>query len=116
MDREDIQTIIEDIQNAVVSCTKQSELKQIEISYGNKYSDFKKAYPHLFAMACTKNMNMTMLTMMLDMIDKVKKNETTNNDASVVVGQQLFNTFVDPKLDKATKTSLKTNGPTFTFK
>ena len=113
--RSDIEKIIQDMQYIIHGC-KQHELKKTEATLSQQYSDFKKSYPHLFAMACTKTMNMTMLTMMLDMIEKMQRNETTNNEASVQVGQQLFNAFVDPKLDKAEKTTTKTNGPKFIFK
>lgn len=108
MPREEIESIVHEIQTA-------KGVKNKEKHFEVKHSAFKAQYPHLYKMACTDNMNMSMFRMMLDMLDKINAQTTTSNDASVEVGQQLFQAFVKPNLKDAKTSDRPGKGPVFTF-
>ena len=85
--------------------------------FSTQYADFKKQYPNLYTMACSgKIKDMTTLEFMLDMLDKVKNNENSTHEASVEVGQRLFNTFVNPKLKDAVKSDNPNPAPVFSIR
>lgn len=71
--------------------------------YKEKYAEFASKYPNLFEMCCKPACNMTMLSYMLDMWEKVHGQQTSQDDASVQVGQRLFDTYVDPILPESKK-------------
>lgn len=81
----------------IVRTISQSEVKDKDSHFSSLYKGFKKQYPILFDLACRsgQTMDIETLSFMLDMLDKVNNKETTQADASVVVGQQVFNKFVD---------------------
>jgi hypothetical protein len=81
----------------IVRTISQSEVEDKESHFSPLYKGFKKKYPILFDLACRsgQTMDIETLSFMLDMLDKVNNKETTQEDASVVVGQQVFNKFVD---------------------
>lgn len=92
MDHEKVMRIV----NVIVS----SDIKDKEKHFSEIYKGFKKKFPHLFALACKQSSNsssddMKTLNYMLDMMEKIKRKETTQNEASAAVGQHLFNQFVD---------------------
>jgi len=101
---------------AIVSDINYSPVKNKEQHFLTKYADFKKQYPMLYSMACKGIPDMSTLEYMLSMIEKIKTQETTSHDASVEVGQKLFNQYVDPNLKHATKTTTPNPSPVFTFK
>jgi hypothetical protein len=84
--REQIMTIVRTI--------SQSEVKDKETHFSSLYKGFKKKYPILFDLACRSGQSMDIETLSF-MLDKLNNKETTQEDASVVVGQQVFNKFVD---------------------
>jgi len=69
----------------------------------NMHPDFAEKYPVLFDSLCNPDMDMKMFYYMLDMMDKVQSNKQTQHNASVDVGQKLFNKYVDPILPYAEK-------------
>lgn len=93
MNRTDILTIVQEINN--------SHVKNKAIHFAEQYADFKKAYPNLYEMACKGISNISVLEFMLDLMEKVHNNETTTHDASVEVGQRLFDQYVSPRLPDA---------------
>lgn len=101
---------------AIVTEINDSLVKNKEQHFLSKYAEFKKQYPMLYTMACKGIPNMSMLEYMLDMMEKIKAQETTSHEASVEVGQKLFNQYVDPNLKHATKTTTPNPSPVFTFK
>lgn len=86
-----IKEIIEEIQN--------SNNIDKETYFKNKYSDFEKKYPHLFKMACETRIDKNILKFMLSKLDNIRTNITTQNEASIDVGQILFDKFIDPKIN-----------------
>jgi hypothetical protein len=95
MDKESIMTIVKTIH--------ESSVKNKEVYYQDIYKNFKKKYPNLYSMACGKTVDMVTLEYMLDMMDKVQNNVTDQHQASVEVGQKLFDQFVDPKVKEKLK-------------
>lgn len=57
--------------------------------------DFVTKYPTLFQTAMSSNFNQQRLNMMLSLLDRMA-NGMTQHQASVVVGQQLANAYVNP--------------------
>ena len=99
-DHDDVTRIVESIVSSDV--TDKSK------HFSDIYTGFKKKYPHLFALACKQTANssgedLKTLNYMLDMMEKIKRNETTQNDASVEVGKRLFDQFVDVSKLKTAK-------------
>lgn len=88
--------IIQDIQS--------SSVENKEEHFSNKYSTFKNQYPHLFKYVCeNSNIQVNILELMLDQLDKIKRNESTKEKSSENVGQVLFNEYVQPKVEKMEK-------------
>ena len=67
--------------------------------FRRQYPVFADSYPTLFEMCCQPHFNIQQFSQMLFMLNKVQTNELSRDEASAVVGQSLFNTFVKPKLD-----------------
>lgn len=84
--------IAKEIQASPLS--EQERMKEFK----NTYDDFFTKYPNLFEMCCKPNCNMQMLEYMMEMLEKVHGNDTSQDDASVKVGQMLFDTYVNPVL------------------
>lgn len=93
LDREEILEIAADIRNH----------QRTKEEHFNKHADFAERYPVLFDSMCNPNMDMKMLKYMLDMMEKVQSNTTTQFTASAAVGQKLFNKYVEPVLPFAEK-------------
>ena len=93
----DIRSIVTEIQKSKIK-DKESYFKQL-------YPDFVTKYPTMFQMACTSKIDVANLEFMLDMLEKMNKNEQTQYDASAAVGQMLFDKYVDPKLQNVTTAS-----------
>lgn len=79
----------------IVSIIRESNVENKEAHFKNIYKNFNKKYPHLYSMVCKKNVDMSMLNYLLDMMDSIHKNDKTQEDASIEVGQELFTKFVD---------------------
>lgn len=74
--------------------------------YKSIYKQFYDEQPILYEMCCEKNFDISVLEYMLDMLSKMQSKEITTDQASVDVGQKLFNKYVD--LSKS-KTKEETN-------
>ncbi len=61
---------------------------------------FMEDYPQLFkTLMATDNINDSFLRTMLAMLEKMGTGEITQDQASVIVGQRLYDTYVKPKVD-----------------
>lgn len=84
---------------SIVHKIASAEMSNKDEYFSEIYKGFKKKYPHLFALACkqqnTSTDDMQTLKYMLDMMEKVRKNEGTQEAVSAEVGQTLFNRYVD---------------------
>lgn len=107
INKEQILDIVKTISNSSVK-NKHAHFKKI-------YSSFHTRFPHLFEMACSPNMDVDTLEYMLGMMDRIKNNETNQDQASVQVGEELFKRFVNPNLTPVEPGAepKETKGPVF---
>jgi hypothetical protein len=81
----------------IVNFIQSSDVPNKEEFFAAKYKNFKKNYPVLFDVACRPEpIDQNMLNMMIQMVSKIHNKELTQHDASVNVGQVLFDKYVDP--------------------
>lgn len=92
MDPTIIKSIIEDIQH--------SSRKDKELYFKQKYNEFSEKYPMIFKLSCDSKIDMKNLDFMLSMLSKMNNKEMTQDDASVKVGQMLYDKYVDPVITK----------------
>jgi hypothetical protein len=92
MDTETIRSIICEIQN--------SKIADKETYFSKKYPEFKQKYPMMLSISCNSKLEMANLEFMFKMIEQIDKKDTNQYDASAVVGQMLFDKYIDPKLSK----------------
>lgn len=85
-----------------------SEVPNKEKYFEPIYKSLKDQYPQLYALACKSDASLDLkpLEFMLGMMTKINKNETSQSDASVAVGQALFDQFID-----VSKLTPSTNAP-----
>jgi hypothetical protein len=88
MDSKEIRRIVKEIRD--------SKKSHKEVFYEDKYPDFIDKYPKLFEMCCDQNTDINTLYFMIDMLEKIQKNQMTEHVASVSVGQKLFDSYVKP--------------------
>lgn len=58
-------------------------------------------YPAAFKMITTPNFNEASFQVMLAMLERMGKGEMTQDQASGVVGQRLYNTYIKPNIDES---------------
>ena len=68
--------------------------------FEQKYPEFAEKYERLFEVACERKLDLQQLSVMLRLADKVKSEEVSQHEASVAIGQNLYNQYVRPKLAK----------------
>jgi DNA-binding ferritin-like protein (Dps family) len=99
----------------IIKTIQNSSVGNKEKHFAEKYKDFKAKYSNLYTMACGGKMDMRMLEYMLDMMEKINTKQTTQHEADIVIGQEVFNKFIDvSKLPKSTTPN--NNGPIFNIK
>lgn len=67
--------------------------------FAKEYEQFSTTYPVLFDVCCNNDSDMTKLEFMVKMLKKINANQMTQHVASAKVGQNLFDTFVQPMVD-----------------
>ena len=70
-----------------------------------KYKDFSDSYPKLFDVAVDPTFPLTFLTPMLAQLKALNNKETDLDSADKIVYGQLQKQYVDPVMDKLSKTS-----------
>ena len=73
--------------------------------YSSKYGALQLRYPALFNMILDtgKNFDLQQFEMMIGMIQKVRDNKVSEQEASVEFGQKMVDKYVKPKLDNIEK-------------
>jgi len=87
--------IIDIVRDIAASAAPAQEKKRL---FARKYPDFAEACPHLFDMALEPGFDMARLEFMLRLRDQVQRKDTTFEDASSAVGNDLVEAFVTPNL------------------
>ena len=96
MDPELIKNIIMIIQSSNVPIANK------ERYFFDVYAEFADKYPAVYKMACGPKIDKQNLEFMLNMLSKIDKKELNQHDASVSVGQMLFEKYVDASVRNAT--------------
>ena len=80
---------------AIVTAIRNAHVDNKQEYFESKYANFKKKYPKLFEMACSNEpMEMSNLDFMLSMLTKMKHDDMTQHDASVHVGQFMYDKYI----------------------
>lgn len=61
--------------------------------------EFKKSFPKLYETLTGPTYDRKSLLTMLFMLEKMGTGQLSQNDASVIVGQRMFDTYVKPQID-----------------
>lgn len=77
-----------------------STIENKEEYYAKKYPELKEKYPVFFTMSCSKNIDTRMFNYIIDMAKKVKEDKIKETDATIEVGQKLFDKYINSKLEK----------------
>jgi enolase len=64
--------------------------------YIEKYPKLSNEYPMIFKKACEPNFDFSKFVWMTNMVHDINKNEITQHDASVKVGERLVDEYVKP--------------------
>lgn len=92
MDSSDIRTIALEINRFKGSAAIKKTI------FETKYPVFFESYKTLATMCCDGRVDEQRLIFMLKTFDKVQNNATTQEKASENIGQELFNTYIQPKV------------------
>jgi S-adenosylmethionine:tRNA-ribosyltransferase-isomerase (queuine synthetase) len=80
---------------AIVSAMQNTNVENKQQYFESKYANFKKKYPKLFEMACsTEAIDISNLDFMLSMLSKIKNENMSQHDASVHVGQFMYDKYI----------------------
>lgn len=86
----------------VVDTILASDAPNKEEHFAEIYADFKEKYPVLYKTACSGE-KVEHLDFMLGMLEQMNKKQKTQHDASVAVGQLLFDKYVEPRVGQPAK-------------
>jgi hypothetical protein len=81
----------------IIAFIREAQVDNKEEYFATKYATFKKKYPNLYSVACNDKVDLANLDFMLHMLEKMKKDNVSQYDASAEVGQLLYSQFVEPK-------------------
>jgi hypothetical protein len=86
-------------QMQILSITNNTQYRK---SITEKYKDFAISYPALFNMVIEnpKKFDMNRLKQMLSLRKKIQNNDITYDEANVKIGQQYYDEFAKPIVDK----------------
>ncbi len=80
---------------AIVHAIRSTDVENKSVYFDSKYGNFKKKFPKLYEMACSREpMDMTNLDFMLSMLTKMKDDNVSQHDASVEVGQFMYDKYI----------------------
>lgn len=97
VDIKEVREIVEEIVNS------SGTVKDKERNFEMKYPDFVKRYPMLFKMACKPDFDKDRLEHIFQMMSMVQNNTISYDNATKQFGQQMFDTYVKPNIDKLGK-------------
>ena len=80
---------------------KEALKTQVPASVAAKFPDWEAEFPKLFATLLRPDYPDALLEMLIRQLEQVESGQTTQHDASVVVGGALVNQFVKPQINPA---------------
>jgi hypothetical protein len=89
-----IQVIVDDILNGVGGYEDKKEV------YAKKYPKFLKKFPLLFDKCCEDDCDTVRVRSMLSLLEDVETSRMSQHEASVAVGQDLYNAYIQPVLNE----------------
>ena len=90
----DIINIVNDISSTIATVTEKKTI------FSQKYPEFAEQFPVLFASACEPEFDHKRFMYMMRMRDEVAAEKRTFEAASKKIGQDLFDEYVKPIIDK----------------
>lgn len=72
-----------------------STVENKEEYFAEKYENFKTKYPVLYDVACRPGIDMANLEYMINLLGKMHDHRLSQHDASVNVGQMLYDKYID---------------------
>lgn len=91
---DEIKAIVEEM------ITSPGNIKNKEHTFQTKYPHFAERYPMLFKMACKPDFDKERFAYILDMMTRVQANDLSYDNATKEFGQNMFDTYIKPNLDK----------------
>ena len=82
--------------------SRELNIQQLKDDLSKKYPNVGK-YDSIMTIVLSNNYDYNRLKYMLEMTSKIKKNEISEREASIQVGQVLVDEIVKPSLEKNTK-------------
>ena len=82
---------------------KKVVLEDFNKEMDNKYAILKKHYNVIFQQCITGNMDLDILSYMINQAKNVNNNKETSHNTSVKVGQKLVDKIIKPNIDKIKK-------------
>lgn len=90
-------TTILQIVESIYTSKYEGDKKQ---KFQKEYTDFAKEKPVLFEMACTKDFDFERFKSMLVLKESIEKGKISQHDASVKVGNVLYDAYVKNKISQ----------------
>lgn len=94
LSNEEILSIVREI------VTSNGTTKEKMKTFSKSHPSFAERYPALLEMACAPNFDMQRLEYMLNLRGQIQSKARTVEDASIEVGQVLFNEYVKPNINE----------------
>ena len=81
---------------------KYENVEQLTEKMIQRFPDLNMNHPSILKSACAGSMkDIKMLEFMISKVKKIKRNQITEHDASVEVGQRLVDEIVKPQIEKS---------------
>lgn len=81
---------------------KYENVEQLTEKMIQRFPDLNMNHPSILKSACSGSMkDIKMLEFMISKVKKIKRNQITEHDASVEVGQRLVDEIVKPQIEKS---------------
>lgn len=71
---------------------------QTPAQVASQFAEYQKEFPKIFEMLLTRTYNRNLLEIMLHQLEKIENGQTSQHNASVVVGTVLVDNIVKPQL------------------
>jgi len=96
-DIDEVKSIVEEIVRSP------GTIKDKERMFEMRYPQFAERFPFLFKVACKPDFDRDRLEQIFHMMEQVKSNKLSYESATKRFGQDMYDTYVKPNLDKLDK-------------
>ncbi len=96
---DDILLICKKLHNSYLEgINKKKDIKTIRNELKEQFPEFEMDYNSLFKLCTSEDYDLNRLLIFIQMASSIQKNEITEKEASVHIGEMLVNDYVKPKL------------------